>query len=393
MPKESDSGVETVSETAALEQTETPTESPSEGAAEENTKGLSLRDALEVALEASKSPEKEGSDAEKRSPERVDSAPEKTRDEGSSKVSRKAARSPRAPDDSKPLEAPAEWDAEDKELFAKSSKEQQVAALKLHQKRNATREEIQRAQEAVKREAAELQWVKDIEREVTPFLKVRGDKAPTHQQIINALKLVNELDRDPTGTVAAILQARGKQVPAELLEKHSDSGIDEKIAPLQKEVEYLRMKAAQEEQQRLTGALRQSWATFESEKNAAGEVKYPDIIGNDDKALKLAGNIGLLCGGQTELSKQFIALTKARIPDLTLPRLYEEAYRYYGGRVVDASDTKPSTQKNQEHLAISQRAAASKPSRVVPSSPGGTVKKYKTYREAAEAALRELNSD
>jgi hypothetical protein len=335
-----------------------------------------------VALEANKEPAAEAEG--KRSPERENRAQ-------SEKPARRSAKSSQK--EEKSLEPPAEWEAEDKELFSKSSREQQQAALKLHQKRQATFTEIARRQEAINREAAELQWVKDIEKQITPFLKARGEKGPTHTQIIKALELVNEIDRDPAATVAAILQARGQPVPRELLEKKSDSGVDEKIAPLQREVESLRMREAQREHERLAGTLRQSWSVFESEKNAAGEAKYPDIAGNSESALKLAGNIGILCGGQTELSKQFIALAKARIPDLTLPRLYEEAYRYYGGRVIDAEAPKFPTQENQKHLAISQRAAASKPSRSAPSAPVGTVKKYKTYREAAEAAMRELNSD
>lgn len=334
---------------------------------EDGSKGLSLRDALEVAHEVAKDAPKAPEKTEKREVIRRSPA-DIQREEPSKEVAPKPS-----------LQPPSEWSKEEKEDFLASSPKQQEAALRLHNKRQAKLAEI-------KAESSELQWAKDLVKEITPFIKTRAGKEPTHAQVINALKMVNEIDADAKGSVAAILKAKGLEVPKELLSNGADA-TDEKITPLQKELTEIKNKLAQREQAEMGAVMHQHWQAFESEKNAAGTARYPDI-NNTESGLRLASSIGSLVRGDTDLSKQFIANVKARIPDLTYPKLFAEAYKWYGGKVDDSAET-PRTQATQKEIVRSSRAASSVPGRGAYSTSSGPVKKYKTIREAAAAALAE----
>lgn len=324
----------------------------------QQSEGLSLRDALEVALEAEK--------------EEVP-APEEAEQEAVQEEKK-----PELP----PLEPPAEWEKEDKELFHQSTRAQQEASLKLHHKRAAKLEEI-------KREAADLQWAKDLAKEVEPYLKAVGEKIPTHEALIKALKLRNELDSgDPKANAAAYLRSKGLPVPKDLLEAEEEGKKEDPvISELRRELEAIKSERVQKQTEQTVNVLSQHWQTFEQEKNAAGTPRYPDLA-NTEKGLELASNIGSLVRGDSDLSKQFIANAKARIPNLTYSKLLEEAYKFYGGTVDES--TAPRTQDTQRHIVKSRRAASSVPGRGAQSA-SGTVKKYKSYREAAAAALASLN--
>lgn len=330
-------------EQAATE--DTPIQSPST---------LSLRDALEVAVEATKP-------AQKEEPQTEEAAPAET---------------PQA--QSEPTyEPPAEWNREEKDDFRALSRKQQEAALRLHRSRNSVLEQI-------KIEKADLEWAREIAKEVTPFLKTRGDKEPAHAQVLKAIRLVNQLDEKPREVVIDILKAKGLPIPKEL--EAQDEPQKNSIDPhLQQKLESIESRLAREDHARVSSVMSKLWGDFESTKNAAGSPKFPDI-NESESGLRMASNIGSLVSGQTDLSKQFIANVRARIPDVTPTRLFEEAYRYYGGRVDDSSAAK--TQDTQSHVLKSTRAASSVPGRGGQSS-SGQVKKYKTYREAAAAFLRD----
>ena len=333
----------------------------------EENKGVSRREALEVAIESLK-------------PENKVEAPKVEIIEP--KVEEKPTQT--AP----PLSPPAEYNAEEKADFAMLSRKNQEAALRLHKSRQSKLEEI-------KAESAELQWAKDIAKEVTPFLKARGDKEPPYSQIVKALKMVNEVDSNTKGAVAQILEAKGIKVPEGFLDENPnvipDKLLQEKIAPLQEELNSVKARLAQEDQAKNEAFLFQNWQAFEQEKNASGKLKYPDLA-NPETGLHLASNIGSLVSGKTEMSKQFIANAEARIPDLTFPKLMLEAYRFFGGK-VDESEAPRSQKPQNNHLAISRRAASSIPGRGVQTASVGSEKKFSSRREALAHALVTLNSD
>ena len=382
MPKAKDSsvlGAENVTDPIEAEPT-----APAEQSTEE-PKGLSRREALEVAIEATKEVKSDET--------KTDSAPRSGKE-----VANRDARKGNKPAKEQPLakevpvpalpslSAPAEWTTQEKADFDGSTRAQQEAALRLDRSRKTTLETI-------RREAGELQWSKDVVKQLEPFLKVRGGKEPTHTQIIKALEVVNQIDADPKSALAQILQAKGITVPKELLE--TDNGapkaIAEKITPFQTRIDALENRLAFEENQKRGSVYSQAFDSLEKEKNAAGTPKFPDF-NNTEAGIKLAGQIGSLVGGNSEVSKQFIATVKERIPGLDLPTLIKEAYKWHGGR-VDESQSAKSQDTQQSHIARSSRAASSVPGGGAQSAGTGSQKKYKSYREAAAAALAELNGE
>jgi hypothetical protein len=368
---------ESTLETSNQEALETPT--APEGEKVEEVKGLSTRDALEVAIAAtSKEPKPDAKPDRARADNIIKRSKDPKVAADSDRVSSKKDGSTNEPR----LEAPAEYSRDEREDFNGLSRKQQEAALRLHKSRMSTLEQI-------KRESAELQWSRDIAKQVEPFLKVRGDKEPTHQQILKALKVINEIDDNPRAALAEIMRAKGMDVPKELLKQETPipKEINETITPLQARLDALERKVAEEENQKVGAVYVNAFDSFASAKNAGGAPKYPDI-GNTESGLRLASNIGTLVGGRTDLSKQFIASVTSRIPDASLETLYAEAYKFYGGKVDDTST--PRFQTTQNHLQKSNRAAASVPASGARASTSNGSTKL-SYREALEKAIGELN--
>lgn len=350
---------------------------------EEKAEGLSLRDALEVAVEGTKEPEQgEGvrasGDSSKDSP-----SGSSTKEGEAANASGEGSSNERSSEPA--LQPPAEYTAEEKADFLSLSRKGQEAQLRLHRSRLSMLEEI-------KREKADNQWVRDVVKEITPFLKVRGEKEPTHAQVIKALKVVNDLDTDAQGALLRIAKAKNIPVPKEWEQKEGGADpLQEKIAPLQSELNQLKSRIAQEDLARARTNLSAAWQAFETQTNAAGQARFPDLS-NPQTGLALASKIGSLVSGQTELSKQFIADVKGSNPNCTYNDLLEAAYRYYRGRVDDSEASR--SQDTQKHIERSSRAAASVPGRGgVSASASGGVKKFKSYRDAAKAALAELTSE
>lgn len=371
---------------------ESPVESPKEEGKVEEAKGLSLRDALDVAVQATK---EEKDDHRKSGENRAKNVPEKG--QGSRNVDRESSKAqPKQEEETipadkqdggvPPLEPPAEYTSEEKSDFLSLSRKGQEAQLRLHRSRLKMLEDI-------KREKGEFDTYKKLASDVEPFIKAMGLKDAPPVAVQKAIKMWREFEdaKDPRVAAAAYLRAKGIEPPKEWGETSTAPDtkiIEEKITPLSSKLDAIANRLAEEDRQRTSAVLSQAWQSFEATKNAGGKPKFPDAT-NTESGLRLAANIGSLVRGDTELSKQFIANAKARIPDLTYPKLLEEAYRYYGGRVDDSEA--PRTQDTQKHIARSSRAAASVPGSGAQSGGSGTTKKYKTYREALEAAHRELN--
>jgi len=333
----------------------------------EEPKGLSTRDALEVAIAAAKDKEEE---APKREPRRAI-----VTERNEVKVITK---------DAPALEAPAEYSREEKDDFRASSRKSQEANLRLHKSRMGTLEQI-------KRESAELQWSRDLVKQVEPFLKVRGDKEPTHSQLLKALKVINEIDDNPRQALAQILRAKGLDVPRELTQEENKESrnIAETITPLQSRIDALEKRIADEENQKVGAVYVNAFDAFSSATNAGGVAKYPDI-NNTESGLRLSSQIGSLVGGNSDLSRQFIASVQSRIPNAPLETYYAEAYKFYGGSVDDS--LAPRSQNTQTHLQKSARAASSVPSSSSRSADGNGTKRFKTTLEALMHASAELKN-
>lgn len=347
--------------------------------------GMSLREALETALEVNKD---DGStqgveQADRPAPTGAESSPDTGGDGASAKAS-----------ETEPtLQPPAEFTADEKADFLQLTRKQQEAQLRLHRSRLSRLEEIKQEAQKLNQAKGEYEHVKDLAKKLEPYIKARGHKEPAEVAMQKAVALYLETVADPKKSAAAILRARGLPVPKDLLDQPDD--VDPKLTPLQEKLNAIENRLAQSDQkeaaarlQEQAAALNQVWSAFEQTKNGAGAFRFPDIRPETgETGLTLASKIGSLVGGQSPLSQQFLAIVRDKDPNATYETLLTEAYKFLGGRIDDSEPTK--TRNTQQHLIKSNRAAASVPGRGVASSTG-TVKKYRTYREALEAAKAEL---
>lgn len=350
----------------------------------EKAEKLSTRDALEVAIAGTKTEkelqdENKGSSREgshRKTREKAGKEADEHRTDAATGGSGESAKEPG-------LQPPAEYTPEEKADFLGLSRKGQEAQLRLDKSRKAKLHEITTANE-------EYKPYRQLADSLTPYLKAHGIKESSEVAIKKALTMWQEFETgDPRQAAAEYLRAKGIEPPKELLQgKEADDGFAEKINPLQNDIKELKNRQAQNDIQAATVVFQKAWTEFELEKNAAGKNKFPDVDGNTESGLKMASSIGSLVSGQSVLSKQFIANAKSRIPDLTLPRLYQEAYRYLGGRVDDSEA--PRSQDSQQHIVQSRRAASSVPGKSVAPINNGIVKKFKSRKEATAAALEQL---
>lgn len=364
--------------------------STEEGSASvEEPKGLSNRDALEVAIAAVKDKE-ENERKDTTSNKSSIAADDGRTDASSSEVNESSDAS--AQTETPSLAPPSEFSKEEKEDFYASSKKAQEAILRLHNKRQRVFSEIQRDKALVSKEKEELKSLKDLSSAMEPYLRAVGVKKPTEVALKEALGMWKEFnDGDPREAAAAYLEAKGIEVPRELLNGKRAEADPEKAA-LQTRLSQVENVIAANQAQVATQVLGSAWSRFEADKNAAGKPKFPSILGESEEAIRMASNIGSLVRGDTPLSRQFIALARERIPGLDYHGLLTEAYRYLGGQVDDSSQTTRS-QDSQKHIVNAGRAASSKPGRGAAVESSGTVKKYKTNREALQAAMQQLNEE
>ena len=346
----------------------------------DETPKLSRRDALQVAIAATKD-EKPGSDLNPVPERKIKSSPLEKTETTSSTSS-----------EEKPLEAPAEFSPEEKEDFKLLSRKGQEAQLRLHNSGKKRIAEIKKATEEHDKKLAARQSFEKLEPGLNMFLKAHGINMPAEVALTRALEMWKEFNvpaGDEAGAkaaVAAYLQARKIPVPKELLNGAAAPAARSENDPLQKKVDELSSKVERDELQQRGMFFANVWNTFESEKNASGKLKYP-VDWETEKGQELARDIGSLVGGQTSLSRDFIAKCQKRIPNLTYLRLFHEAYVYCGGEVDESAA--PRTQDTQKHVRQSAAAASSRPGGTG-SSDVGAVKKYKTRREALAAAVSEL---
>jgi hypothetical protein len=344
----------------------------------EEAKGLSLRDSLEVAIASEKAPEKEPK-----------TRSDKLEVSYKGKRGREEAKLPEAKPEpvAKVLQAPSEWNKEEKADFEASTPKQQEAALRLHRSRSASIEEIRRSR-------AELQHLERLSQDVEPFLRAMGNKDPSPVAIQKALKMWADFEKaeDPRQAAAEYLRAKGKgdAIPEDWTASDAPSKQSQENATLLKELNDIKQRLAREDHAKALQPVVETLQEFEGTKNAAGKPKFPSFRSDDTspEGVAFAGSFGSLVNGVTPFSKEFIARTQSRIPNLTRAQLFEEAYKFSGGLVDDSPAPRP--QATQKHIQQSSRAASSVPGNGSSATSSGQVKRYKTTREAAAAALAEL---
>jgi len=345
--------------------------------------GLSRRDAMEVALAATKTDDTRRVEATKDvSNDPKEAAPNLADSQGKGNNGTTPA----------PLNPPGELTAEEKAEFAELPRKQQEAIIRRHNGFRSKSDEIRREREQFAREREEFKHIQDMAKEAATFFKARGETEPTHAQLIRALKVVNSIDANTKEAVAEILQAKGIEVPEGFLDgKTLPNPAIEKISSVQSDLEEIKAWKAQRTQEDRLHHNLQTWGTFTSIKNAAGGLKYPDIVGDDEAVIERSARIGQLVGnyGETEISKAFLTLVKSRIPNPSALDLVDQAYRHLGYR-IDESTQAPSQEDPRKHIQRSNRAALSVPGRGSSATNGRSVKTFKDPREARRFAYREL---
>lgn len=358
-----------------VSESEAPQEQPTESA------NLTLREALEAAIEVNKD-DTDGSKADGGGDRPLAGKAEAGSDAGGNNPTLPADK------EAEPLQPPAEYSKEEREDFLNSTRKQQEAALRLHRSRQSRLQELKEAAETARKERAETDHVKRIADEIEPFVRALGIKEKPAVAIQKAVALWKQFEEgDPKAAAAAYLRAKGLPVPRELVSQQQEDPIESKVKPLQEEIDRLKQKEAQKEAHGHITALAREFNSFGQALNAAGKPRYPSIQGDEGNAL--SSRIGALVTGTDPFAQQFRQRILASKPDATLNDLFEAAYRWEGGH-IDDSPAPTNPQSPQQHLLRSNRAASSVPGRGAPSSSSGVVRKFKTYREALEAAKAEL---
>jgi hypothetical protein len=326
---------------------------------------LSRRDAIDVGIQANKEPSN-------RPPRKREIVIAK--DEPKQEVQK-----PR-------YEAPAEYNQEEREHFLSLTPEMQAKDLRLfkgHQDRRAK----------LNQDLQESGWVKDLAKDVNPFLQSVGEKLRPHEALTAALKLRHELETgDPVQNAINLLRRKGKEIPQALLDMAAGETPKEsnpEFSELRKEVETLKLERQKESLKQEASQFLAAFETFQGQTNGANLSKFPDV-NNSEAGVRLASELGSLVGGRTEISKQFIAKVRERLPSAGHVELFEQAYKFLGGR-VDDSLAPVSKVAQQNHLQRSNRAAASVPGSGASFEPKGRLKM--TRAEANAKAYRELQEN
>ena len=319
----------------APEVKETPVDEP---------KGLSRRDAIEVAVTALKEEPKAKEPKAKKIVEPVKEAPK--------------------------FEPPSEYTREEREDFLSLTPKQQEASLRLHKSRLKTIEEIKRERAELDREKIEHGHVRELGKQLEPLLKSRGAKESAYSLLAKAAQMVNEVDANPRQAILDLIKLRKLDVSDDLLKQLKgddpiDSKFSQELSDLRKEVNDVKSEKEALRLQHTNNQILAAWDRLGSQKNAAGKPRFPDLFDESEKGLRLASDVGSLVRNQHPHSAAFYQYLQARIPNPDDQRVLEEAYRWFNGAVDDSLEV-PRTQNSKQHVAKMSRAIASTPGNSVP---------------------------
>lgn len=326
---------------------------------------LSRKDALEVGYEAAKSVEPK---------ERNTPKPVKKKEVEIAQIQDKPKH-----------EAPSEYTPEEREWFSKATPEQQATSLRLFESAQRRRADLNRE----KRELDENGWVKDLVKDINPFLQATGEKLKPHEALTAALRLRQELETgDPVQNAIRLLERKGIEIPEALTKMAEGDKVpeDAKYKELRAELDSIKKEKETEKLQNEATSFLSDWEVFQNQTNAAKAPMFPDV-NNSEAGHKMAADIGSLVGGRTEVSKQFIAKVRERLPNAGRVELFTQAYRFLGGR-VDESQAPITNVAKTTHIQRSNRAAASVPGSGNSFNPEGRVKLSR--KEANARAYKEL---
>lgn len=272
------------------------------------------------------------------------------------------------------LQPPSEFTADEKADFLASSRKQQEASLRLHRTRT----------QAFSREFGST---KKLTEGVRSYLDIMGKKGLSPEEAIQkAVAMYHEFDEKPEEAVRSFLEAKKLDLSKLSQPKDSSSSSSQENNSGQSDLREIKNWIENETRSRQAQSLGEVWTRFETSKNAAGTALFPDL-NNTESGIELASKIGTLISN-AEYQRAFKTLN----PNSTLEDMTVDAYQRLGGR-IDQSEAPRSQSSHKQHITNSRRASASVPGRGAQTATNSGGKKYKTYREAAEAAVASLNSD
>jgi hypothetical protein len=290
------------------------------------------------------------------------------------------------------IEPPAQWSKDEKTAFFEMDSRGRAAALRIHraqqQYHSRELERIRAEDGRIKEEEGKLEWARRLADQVEPFVKTRGDKRPTYEQIVDALKLVNEFDSNPQKAAADILKAKGFTPPGDW-DRPAEPGIEDKIKPVLDRVSTLEGELEQARKVQVANTFVELGTRMQATRNAAGTSRFPDF--NDtESGITLASQMGSLIRGEHEHSAGFVAYLRAKVPGAASDPLQalEEAYKWFGGKVDDSAEA-PRPSDPQKHLIKSNRAASSVPGRGMNGTTSGSPVKKVNRLEALRRGLEQ----
>jgi hypothetical protein len=155
----------------------------------------------------------------------------------------------------------------------------------------------------------------------------------------------------------------------------------EEFKSLQEKIDSLLSEREHEKTQVMMNHLGGIYQSLQSETIDGVNRKYPGLD-NDDLAI----NVGSLIR-----SSDFQRAVMSRIPNAGPKELIIEAYKWYGGEVVDSNGVKSLSNNNTNHNERARKASISQPGRSVPGSKIAT-RKYSSIDDALDAAMNDLKS-
>lgn len=306
----------------------------------EETKGLSFDDALKASIE-----------------HHTDEAIKEATDEPVAKSVETE------PAQEEVIEAPSEFNSEEKEAWNKGD-----------------RKAIRSAWDRVN--ASRLNEINRLRSEPKPTnLRTSEDEA-------NA-RLVRALKENTVSSIHEILKVKGLK-PEEVFGERAAKDVDAeaKLMALQEKINALESNQVQSSQRQLAEVYSNVFDSIVSEKNEAGESKFPDL-NNDERGLKLAASIGSLTR-----SAEFQQTVRSAIPNAGLRELSIAAYKALGGKVSEGSPARSQNAQNTTHIVQARKASASIPSRAPAiQRSNGTIKKYQNPVDALKAAIEYHNTE
>lgn len=257
-------------------------------------------------------------------------------------------------------EAPAEFSAAGKNAWkSKDVTGIQKEFRRIHDSRTA---EISRAQKAEREAREEGKTWRELGDMAKPYIESRGAQGVTPQAaMMEALALINEFKKGDPQSVKAELKRIG--IDLDRAPVPAATSLSKEVADEIKSLQEFKEEYKKEKETSIRNGWAQKFETafdiMKAQKTRTGELVFPDLFDESEKGIKRATRIG---SRTQDLDFQQEVLDRFPGADFTV--LVREAYKAEYGRV--SGEPVQVSEKNQQHIQKSRRAAAATPGRTAP---------------------------